>query len=121
MSPQPRAFLGPVAILIDSDSVSTSEIMAAGLQEAGRARIFGEPSPGAALPSVFKALPTGDLFQYAIADLQTPRGILIEGHGVIPDQIVARTRTDLAAGRDPVLSAARRWLEAQRHNPEPRP
>jgi carboxyl-terminal processing protease len=121
VSPQPRAFLGPVAILIDSDSVSTSEIMAAGLQEAGRARIFGEPSPGAALPSVFKALPTGDLFQYAIADLQTPRGILIEGHGVIPDQIVARTRTDLAAGRDPVLSAARRWLEAQRHNPEPRP
>lgn len=114
VTPQAGAFLGPLAVLIDSRSASTSEIMAAGLQEAGRARIFGETSPGAALPSVFKALPTGDLFQYAIADLQTPRGILIEGRGVIPDEAVGRTRADLAAGRDPVLAAARRWLETER-------
>lgn len=114
VTPQAGAFLGPVAVLIDSRSASTSEIMAAGLQEAGRARIFGETSPGAALPSVFKALPTGDLFQYAIADLQTPRGILIEGRGVIPDETVERTRADLAAGRDPVLMAARHWLETER-------
>ncbi len=114
VSPQERAFLGPVAILLDSGSASTSEIMAAGLQETGRARVFGETSAGAALPSVFKALPTGDLFQYAIADLQTPRGVLIEGRGVIPDETVRRTRADLLAGRDPVLEAARRWLEGER-------
>jgi carboxyl-terminal processing protease len=114
VSPQERAFLGPVAILIDSGSASTSEIMASGLQEAGRARIFGETSAGAALPSVFKALPTGDLFQYAIADLQTPHGVLIEGRGVVPDETVRCTRADLLSGRDPVLAAARRWLEAER-------
>lgn len=117
VTPQSGAFLGPVALLIDSGSASTSEVLAAGLQEAGRARVFGETSPGAALPSLFKALPTGDLLQHAIADLQTPRGRLIEGDGVTPDEVVARTAADLAAGRDPVLEAARRWIEATRHKP----
>lgn len=108
--PQPGAFLGPVALLIDSTSLSTSEIMAAGLQEAGRARIFGAASPGAALPSLFKSLPTGDKLQYAVADLQTPAGKLIEGRGVTPDEPVGVSVADLAAGRDPVLDAALRWL-----------
>lgn len=119
VNPQMGAFLGPVAVLIDHSSASTSEIMAAGLQEAGRARIFGETSPGAALPSLFKALPTGDLFQYAIADLQTPRGVLIEGRGVVPDEPVTRTAADLAAGVDPVRAAAERWLNTERHKPRP--
>jgi carboxyl-terminal processing protease len=114
VSPQPGAFLGPVALLIDGSSASTSEIMAAGLQEAGRVRVFGETSPGAALPSLFKELPTGDLLQYAIADVQTPRGVLIEGRGVMPDEVVLRTVEDLRAGRDPVRAAAERWLEQSR-------
>ncbi|MFI5336552.1 MAG: S41 family peptidase [Opitutales bacterium] len=119
--PQPRAFLGPVAVLIDGGTASTSEILAAGLQELGRARVFGEPSAGAALPAVFKTLPTGDLFQYAIADVLTPRGQLIEGHGVQPDQPVARALGDIAAGRDPVLAAAVSWVNQQRTAPEGTP
>jgi carboxyl-terminal processing protease len=114
VTPQRGAFLGPVAVLIDSGSASTSEIMAAGLQEAGRARVFGEISAGAALPSLFKALPTGDLLQYAIADVQTPKGVLIEGRGVIPDEAVVTTLEDLAAGRDAVRAAAERWVEEER-------
>jgi len=119
VNPQDNAFLGPVAVLIDCGSASTSEIMAAGLQEAGRARIFGEPSPGAALPSTFKSLPTGDLFQYAVGDFQTPHGLLIEGRGVQPDEVVRRTCADLAAGEDPALAAARRWIARERHKPAP--
>lgn len=119
VAPQEHAFLGPVAVLIDRGSASTSEIMAAGLQEAGRVRVFGENSPGAALPSLFKALPTGDLLQYAIADMQTPTGKLIEGHGVTPDEAVSLSLVDLAAGRDPVIDAATRWLEAQRQPSKP--
>lgn len=114
VTPQAGAFLGPVAVLIDNGSASTSEIMAAGLQEAGRARLFGEPSPGAALSSLFKALPTGDLLQYAIADMQTPRGRLIEGQGVTPDEPVERRLADLTTGDDAVVAAARRWLQEQR-------
>jgi carboxyl-terminal processing protease len=117
--PQAHAFLGPVAILIDGRSASTSELLAAGMQEAHRARIFGETSVGAALPSSFKTLPSGDIFQYAMAEIQTPSGRSIEGRGVEPDETVALTRADLAAGRDPVLAAAQAWLIEARRKPTP--
>ena len=108
--PQKHGFDGPIAVLIDGQSASTSEVLAAGLKEHHRARVFGEASAGAALPSLFKTLPTGDLMQYAVADIRTPLGSLIEGNGVAPDESVAVTRADLAAGRDPVEEAARRWI-----------
>ena len=113
--PQHSVFDGPVAILVDGRSASTSEILAAGLKERKRARLFGELTAGAALPSFFKSLPTGDLFQFAVADIKTPSGALLEGNGVVPDQVVLRTRADLAVGRDPVEDAARAWIEGQRH------
>jgi carboxyl-terminal processing protease len=117
--PQSGAFAGPVAILIDHGSASTSEILAAGLQEAGRARVFGETSAGAALPSSFRVLPTGDLFQYAVGDMKTPGGKLLEGHGVEPDEVVHNTRADLAAGRDRVQDAARAWIRRERESTGP--
>ena len=114
VTPQEGAFPGPIAVLIDSRSASTSEVLAAGLQEAKRARIFGERSAGAALPSQFRALPTGDLFQYAVADLQTPGGWALEGRGVQPDEPVSLHASDLAAGRDAVVLAARTWIARKR-------
>lgn len=111
--PQEGAYTGPVAIIIDSGSASTSEIFAAGLQETGRAVIVGEQSPGAALPSTFVKLPTGALFQYAIADFQTPQGVLIEGRGVRPDIGVKPTRAALLQGVDAPLKAASEYLQKQ--------
>jgi carboxyl-terminal processing protease len=114
--PQEGAFLGPVAILIDGQSASTSEILAAGLRDLGRARLFGEHSAGAALPSAFRALPTGDLLQFAVADMQTPKGESLEGRGVEPDERVTRTAEDLRAGRDAPLEAAKAWLRRARQD-----
>lgn len=113
-SPQPGAFLGPVAVLTDHGSASTSEILAAALQESKRARIFGSTTAGAALPSVMKLLPTGDLLQFAVGDFVTQKSARLEGRGVTPDEPVAVSPSDLAAGRDPVLEAARRWLQTER-------
>jgi len=75
-------------------------MLAASLQETGRARIFGEPSLGESLPSLFRILPSGDVFQYAIGDYHTPNGFRIEKNGVLPDQLVVPTAEDLKAGRD---------------------
>lgn len=121
VTPQARAFTGPIAILIDHGSASTSEVLAAGLREAGRARIFGEASLGAALPSAFVRLPTGDLFQYAIADLVTPGGATLEGVGVTPDDTVSATREDIAGLRDPAREAATAWLARERSAEKPAP
>jgi carboxyl-terminal processing protease len=103
--PQVNPYEGPVAVLIDGGSGSTSEIFAGGLQEIGRAVVVGERSVGAALPSYFLKLPTGAIFQYAIADFKTPKGVLIEGRGVIPDLEVKLERKSLLAGRDVQLEA----------------
>jgi carboxyl-terminal processing protease len=104
--PQINPYLGPVAILMDGLSGSTSEVFAAGLQELGRAVVVGETSAGACLPSYFQKLPTGAIFQFAVADFKTPKGILIEGRGVVPDLEVKWNRTSLLAGRDAQLDAA---------------
>ncbi|QQS49127.1 MAG: hypothetical protein IPM66_11125 [Acidobacteriota bacterium] len=109
--PQQRAFTGPVAILIDGMSASTSEIFAAGMQEIGRASVIGERSMGAALPSYIHKLPTGALLQYAIADFRTPKGVLIEGRGVVPDRVIGLDREILLAGRDAHLEAALDYIK----------
>lgn len=112
--PQEGGFTGPVAVLVDGGSASTSEVMAAGLQAAGRARVFGERTAGQALPSSFKQLPTGDLFQFAMANIVTPRGKSLEGAGVAPDEEVALRRADFAGGEDKTLAAAEGWLQTRR-------
>ncbi len=104
--PVPKPVATPLAILVDSGSMSTSEIMAAGLQEAGRAIVVGEKTPGAALPSMIVKLPTGALFQFAHSDFHTPGGRRIEANGVVPDIAVNLDRDSLLAGRDRQLEAA---------------
>jgi len=109
--PRPVVFRGPLAILIDGCSGSTSEILAGGLQDLKRARVFGTRSAGAALPSVFERLPDGDGFQYAIANYVSEGGKTLEGNGVIPDEVAGPSRRALLEGRDPALDRALAWIE----------
>lgn len=113
LNPAAKPYTKPVAILIDEVSASTSEIFAGGMQDLGRARVFGTRSPGAALPSIVEILPNNDRLHYAFANYISFKGQTLEGHGVIPDEPVAPTREALLAGKDPVLDAAVRWITAQ--------
>ena len=107
---RPNAYQGPLAILVDGGSASTSEIFAGGMQAIGRARIFGTPTPGAALPSIIERLPNGDGFQYAFANYVSEDGTRLEGQGVTPDELAPPVRAELLAGRDPAIEAAIRWV-----------
>lgn len=111
--PQPTAYTGPLAILVDEGSASTSEIFAGGMKDIGRARIFGTPTPGLALPSAVTTLPNGDRFQYVFANYISAGGKPLEGDGVVPDETVELTRAALLAGRDPVIEKAVAWIETQ--------
>jgi len=93
-------------ILTDEGSASTSEILAAGLQEAKRATVVGDNTVGAALGSTIEELPGGAVMQIPVAGFKTPKGVAIEGRGVQPDHRVLETRAALLAGHDPVLDAA---------------
>jgi carboxyl-terminal processing protease len=99
-------YSGPLVILTDEGTASASEILAAGLQEAGRARVVGDATLGAVLPSVVEALPHGAVLQVVVADFKTPKGILVEGRGVQPDRRVVETRAAFRTSRDPVMDAA---------------
>ncbi|MFY7953960.1 MAG: S41 family peptidase [Armatimonadaceae bacterium] len=106
VNPQPPFFTKPVAVLIDEMSLSTSELFAGGLQEMNRVVVVGRRTGGMVLPSNIEKLPGGVRFQYAVADFKTPKGVLLEGRGVIPDIAVELTRTQLLRGGDPTLDAA---------------
>jgi carboxyl-terminal processing protease len=105
---------GPLAILVDEFSASSSEILAGGLQDLKRARIFGMRTPGAALPSQFVRLPNGDGLQFVVGDYVSAGGRRLEGTGVQPDEVVPLDRRALLEGRDPTLEAAVRWIRSQR-------
>lgn len=111
VNPRFPDFEGPVAILVDACSASTSEIFAGGLKDLGRARVFGTRSEAAALPSVIERLPNGDGFQYAVGNYISEGGRPLEGEGVTPDVEVKLTRAALLAGRDPVIDSAMNWIK----------
>lgn len=113
INPRGDTFDGPLAVLVDGGSASTSEIFAAGLQDLGRARVFGTKTAGAALPSEFIRLPNSDGFQYAEATYTSRNGQVLEGTGVTPDVIVTHTRESLLSKRDAALDAAVKWIESK--------
>ena len=111
--PRLSAYDGPLAILVDELSASTSEFVAAGLQDLGRARLFGSRSAGAALVANMIRLPNGDGFEYAFADYESTGGGRIEGNGIVPDVEAPYTREELLDGDDVALAAAIAWINGQ--------
>ena len=107
-------YKGPVAILVDGMTGSASECFSGGLQSLGRARVFGETSMGQALPALFDRLPNGDVLIHAWGDFVTGTGVRIEGRGVVPDEPVALTRSELLAGHDTALDEALAWIDRVR-------
>lgn len=80
-------FNGPLTVWIDSGTASAAELLAAGLQMLGRARIVGSPSCGCMNPSLgWMNLPGGA--QILISEARAPLadGTVIEGQGVQPHE-----------------------------------
>ena len=114
--PSTLIYTGPVAILVDELSASTSEVVAGGLQELGRVTVFGQQTAGKALPSGIRELPNGDRLQYVLFDLKKTSGGRYEGAGVIPNYPVQRQQKEYAKGTDPELLAAMQWIESLNTN-----
>jgi carboxyl-terminal processing protease len=109
--PAKNPYLGTVVILIDEGSGSASEQFAAGMQEAGRAYVIGKRSEGDDMDADIEKLPTGALLIYAAGEPRTPKGFVVEGHGVSPDLEVNLTRAGLLRGEDVQLAAALEYIK----------
>ncbi len=112
LQPQPLAM--PMAVLMDDNSASAAELLAAVLQDRGRARVFGVTSCGCLLGgrSGGEPLPGGGRLMMSLFDMRIgpAPGKRIEGVGVQPDQPVPLTLQALQTQRDAVFEAAQAWL-----------
>ena len=108
--PAKHVYSGKLVVLVDEFSGSASEELAAGLQESGRAYVIGKTTAGEDLDANIKMLPDGGMLVYAYGLPLTPKGVIIEGRGVIPDMTVDLKRSDLLAGKDTQLRAAIDYL-----------
>ncbi|MBT5319830.1 MAG: S41 family peptidase [Chloroflexi bacterium] len=79
----------PLVVLVDQFSASGSEVLAAALQDRGRAAIIGEQTFGKGSVNILRELREDEGGIYlTIGRWYTPNGGLIEGDGVIPDVTV---------------------------------
>lgn len=78
----------PIAVLINENSASASEIVAGALQDNGKARIFGEKSYGKGSVQTVYSFPNGDGMRQTTALYYLPSGRSIHKVGVMPDEEV---------------------------------
>jgi len=97
IEPADPRFDGPVAVLIDGQTASAGEPLAAVLQESGRAVLIGEPTAGAMLSTETFELGQGWKLVIPTADYVTAQSVRLEGRGVQPDRRVLSAEAGAAA------------------------
>jgi len=94
-----------VAVLVNGGSASASEIVAAALQESGRATLIGEPTFGKDTVQIWGRLENGGGVRITISRWFTPQHNSVAPDGIQPDIAVERP-PDTPVEQDPVLEAA---------------
>ncbi len=110
VKPRQWTYSGLVAVLVDGGTVCGGEVFALGLQELGRARVFGTRTAGIVQGGMVEALPNGDGFMFAVGDYESVKGKRVEGVGMTPDVEVTHRREALLEGRDLPLEPALDWI-----------
>jgi carboxyl-terminal processing protease len=103
----------PIVILQDRFSASASEVLAAALQENGRATVIGEQSFGKGTVNIPRELPDGGALFVTTGQWLTPTGLLIDQVGIRPDIEVKLTDEDIDLRRDTQLFRAIDVLRGQ--------
>lgn len=86
----------PMAVLIDENSASASEILAGALQDREAATIIGTKSYGKGSVQTVVPLFHSDAMKLTVAKYYTPSGRCIDGVGVKPDIEIPLTEEDTA-------------------------
>lgn len=96
----------PMVVLVNDGSASASEIFAGAIADNRRGKVIGEKTFGKGTVQDAIDLDGGSGLHVTVAKWLTPKGASINGEGITPDIIVARTSEDVVASRDPQLDRA---------------
>lgn len=75
----------PLAVLVNGESASASEIFAGAVQDYGSGTIIGTQTFGKGIVQTIRRMSDGSAIKYTMAKYFTPKGQDIHGHGVTPD------------------------------------
>jgi carboxyl-terminal processing protease len=114
----------PLAVVVDGKSASSAEVLAAALQDRGRAVVVGTASYGKGTVQTVFPLPNGGEILITWSRLRPPSGYILHGLGVLPtvctsDHAPATVRNDSAHLESTAEGARRRlaaWRTPARHD-----
>jgi carboxyl-terminal processing protease len=98
----------PLVVLVNNNSASSAEILAGALQDAGRAKVIGVPTFGTATVLRTYDLDGGAQVRIGTTQWLTPRGEVVRGKGIQPDELV-----ELPPGVAPLSPADAAQLDTQ--------
>ena len=98
----------PLAVLVDGDTASASEIVAGAIQDQKTGTLIGTRTFGKGLVQETFPLPDGGAIKLTTARYRTPSGRDIDRVGIVPDVVVAEPADAHPGepGRDPQLDRA---------------
>lgn len=103
----------PTVLLVNENSASASEILAAALKDYDKATIVGNKTYGKGSVQELVNISGGGQLKLTIAHWYTSKNKTIEGNGITPDIEVTRTLADEKANKDPQIDKAMAFLEAR--------
>ena len=96
----------PMAVLIDKNSASASEILAGAVQDKKEGTIIGETSYGKGTVQVVYPDGNREALKISIAEYRTAAGRIIDKKGIVPDIPVEQTGHPFSFSSDNVLQKA---------------
>ena len=102
----------PLVVLVNGRTASAAEVVAAALQDHGRAALVGTHTLGKGTVQTVIELGDGSAMTLTIARYLSPHGRVVEGEGLRPDRIVAPGRRPPSDDGDRQLRAAVEHLAA---------
>lgn len=111
-TPIPLATPAPVAVLVSGLTASAGEALVLSFRGRAAVRTFGQRTLGLTTFDAVGPLPDGALILVSNAAMVDSQGTRQEGP-IEPDQPVEPDWSHVGDSADPILSAARSWLESQ--------
>ncbi len=90
----------PLAVLVDEETASSAEIVAAALQQSAQAAVVGRRTYGKGTVQTIVDLSDGSYLKLTYAKWFTPNGEWLQGKGISPDLIVETEDRDVATAME---------------------